>query len=339
MNQLKAISYSTFFFLLLTTFVSVLFFNLKTTKTKKPVLKILTYSSFISLYGPGRSLKAEFEKSCHCEVQWMAGENSTGLIQRLALNLKTDLVIGLDQLSLLKTDSSRWKKISYEKENFIAEVKNFLHPVFVPINWAPIGWIYKKSFNQRLTTLSDLVLLHKKISFPGPHSSTLGLQFYYWIYNYYSGNTEHIRKFLQKLKPKIYGNLSSWSLAYGFFQKDHVALSLSYLTSLAYHVNEESSHDYRFAYFNEGHPYQVEFAGIPENCENCQTASDFVKFLLSLKAQNLIMKTHYMFPVINHVREGIFLDLHLPPLISYKDMESFHLRNQELLKLWKEVLY
>ena len=265
---------------------------------EKPVLRILTYSSFVSLYGPGRLLKEEFEKQCSCEIHWIKGEDSTGLIQRLALNLKIDLVIGLDQLSLLKTKPSLWKSTVLSKKIFIPEMQSFLDSPFVPINWAPIGWIYKTDLSDSLNDISDIPLLLKKISFPDPHSSTLGLQFYYWIYTYFAKDKEKIKSFLKRLKPKVYGSITSWSLAYGFFQKGHVALSLSYLTSLAYHIREERSSAYRFAYFKGGHPYQVEFAGIPESCLNCREAEAFVKFLLSPQSQTLIMNTHYMFPLI-----------------------------------------
>lgn len=304
---------------------------------KKPVLRILTYSSFVSLYGPGRRLQKKFEQTCSCQIEWMIAEDSTGLIQRLALPLKVDLVIGLDQLSLAKTDSLIWKKISIPKELFVPEVKEFLNSPFIPINWAPIGWIYRTGEMEPPNRFLDMLSLKGKISFPDPHSSTLGQQWYYWIYNSFSGQREEIENFLQKLKPKIYGRISSWSLAYGFFQKKHSQMSLSYLTSLAYHANENSTHPYRFAYFKGGHPYQVEFVGLLKTEKPSATA--FVKFLLSRDSQILIMNTHYMFPAVKGIRQGFFLQLKPPDLISYKDIKGFQARKPALLKLWNKTLY
>ena len=305
-----------------------------------PALNILTYSSFVSLYGPGRILKKDFEKHCLCEVQWIVGEDSTGLMQRLALNLNVDVIIGLDQLSLLKTNPFNWQKISLQKENFVPETQQFLSSPFIPINWAPIGWIYKIDRAQPPpSSLLDIVQEFKKISFPDPHSSTLGLQFYYWIYNYFQGDRNKIKNFLQKLKPRIYGgSIASWSLAYGFFKKGHANLSLSYLTSPLYHIKEESSNQYRFAYFKEGHPWQVEFSGILKSSNKQALAETFVRFLLSQKAQALIMNTNYMLPVIKNVREGIFKNPEIPSLLSYKDIKNFYSEKKELLKLWKESL-
>ena len=306
---------------------------------KKPVLRILTYSSFVSLYGPGRLLQKEFEKTCNCRIEWIIAEDSTGLIQRLALPLKVDLVIGLDQLSLLKTDPLNWRKLSFRKEMFVPEVRGFLHLPFTPINWAPIGWIYRAGdfVKKPPDQISNIPFLKGKISFPEPHSSTLGQQWYYWIYNHFSGQREDIKNFLQKLKLKMYGRISSWSLAYGFFQREHSQMSLSYLTSLAYHANENPKHPYRFAYFKGGHPYQVEFVGILKT-GNTSKAEDFLGFLLHKDSQTLIMKTHYMFPAVKGVRKGIFRKLKIPAFISYKDIKKFQAQEKDLLKLWQETL-
>lgn len=305
-----------------------------------PTLNVLTYSSFVSLYGPGRILKKDFEKECSCEVHWIVGEDSTGLIQRLALHLNVDVIIGLDQLSLLKTTPSNWQKIPLQEEDFIPEVKSFLNSPFIPINWAPIGWIYKiDRTSSPPSSLPSIVQKFKQISFPAPHSSTLGLQFYYWIYNYFEGDKEKIKNFLKKLKPKTYGgSIASWSLSYGFFKKGHVDLSLSYLTSPLYHIKEEASNQYHFAYFKEGHPWQVEFAGILKSSNKKDLAETFVQFLLNQKAQSLIMNTNYMFPVIKNVRKGIFKTPEIPSLLSYKDIKNFYSEKEELLKLWKESL-
>ena len=303
--------------------------------SRKPVLRILTYSSFVSLYGPGRRIQKEFEKVCSCRLEWVVAEDSTGLIQRLALPLKVDLVIGLDQLSLPKTDPLRWEKLSLPQELFVPEVREFLDSPFIPINWAAIGWIYRRDDIPPPTRLLDMPDLQGKLSFPDPHSSTLGQQWYYWIYNHFRGQREEIKNFLQKLKPKIHGRISSWSLAYGFFQKGHSQMSLSYLTSLAYHENENPRHPYRFAYFKGGHPYQVEFAGILKTGN--KRASDFAKFLLNKDSQTLIMNTHYMFPAVKDVREGVFLKLKNPDLISYKNIKTFQAQRRDLLKLWQDV--
>ena len=188
-----------------------------------------------------------------------------------------------------------------------------------------------------MQSLQDLSLLPKKISFPEPRTSTLGLQFYYWMYSQAS-SMENLKSLLKKLKNTIYGSLSSWSLSYGLFQKNHVDMSLSYLTSLIYHHKEQRDTRYKFAYFKEGHPYQVEFAGIPASCVNCNLAQDFVLFLTKPPVQKILLETHYMLPVIKNFNTQDFLQLRLPKLISYKRLEEFLDKKQQLLKMWQEVL-
>ena len=382
--------------------------------SQKPQLKILTYSSFASLYGPGALLRKEFEKTCHCRISWIKGEDSTGLVQRLSLDLDIDLVVGLDQLSLPESMAS-WRAIPFDNSLLTKEAQRFtdffskgkaqnsedpdgmrensplskdnlakalrsgkinlsaLPPLgektkreketrlpkepkkinslpdfpkktdeaiyFVPVDWAPIGWIFKGRAGEKLKSLPDLLNLPGKISFPGPQTSSLGLQFYYWIYDYYSGDKLKIQRFLQKLRRKTYSSPPSWSLSYGFFKKGHADFSLSYLTSPLYHVLEEGDKSYHFAYFESGHPYQAEFAGIPKSSLHPELAERFLRFLLSAKAQKQIMQSHYMLPAAKGVQEGVFKNLPLPRRISYRKMKDFQKDKKEWIRLWRKSFH
>jgi thiamine transport system substrate-binding protein len=52
----------------------------------------------------------------------------------------------------------------------------------------------------------------------------------------------------------------------------------------------------------EGHPVQIEFAGIPATCKNCELAEKFLALLLSPEGQKIVMEKNYMFPAIQGVR-------------------------------------
>lgn len=302
----------------------------------KPVLTLLTYSSFGGVYGPGRKLKEEFEKTCQCQVQWLLAEDSTGLIQRLQLKIPVDVVIGLDQISLFLAQKFQWKKHNILEERLISEVRSFHSPFFIPIDWAPIGWIYKGSRFKEARSFSDLLALSERISFPEPETSTLGLQLYYWLYSESERNLIKLKEIIKKLKKTSYGPIPSWSLAYGLFRKGRVEMSLSYLTSLSYHRREEGDFSYQFAYFDGGHPWQVEFAGVPDNCEKCALALSFVEFLLEPSSQKIITESHFMFPVIPEVKTGVFSNLKLPKSISYELLPDFLQKKEELLKIWRQ---
>ena len=108
------------------------------------------------------------------------------------------------------------------------------------------------------------------------------------------------------------------------------------MTSLAYHRQEEGDFSYGFAYFDRGHPWQVEFAGVPATCQRCTLALRFLEFLLEPPAQKVIMESHFMFPVISEVQTGVFSDLKPPKRISYESLPDFLQKKEELFKIWRQ---
>ena len=335
---MKAFKNNIFIILLVSFFLFiVVFFNFFSNKEKLPYLKVLTYSSFSGVYGPGRRLQALFESDCQCRIQWILVEDSTKMLQRLKLKIPVDVALGFDQITIREFKNYNWKLLNLKSYSLIPEMLSHKTKYFVPIDWSPIGFIYRDSKVRLVQSLKKDLFLAEKISLPEPRTSTLGLQFYYWIYYSFSGDMSLIKKFLQQLKKKIYGPISSWSLSYGFFQKGHVDMSLSYLTSLAYHLERHTT--YQFSYSKKGHPYQVELAGIPDSCSNCSLALDFLNFLMTEQAQKIIMKHNYMFPVIQNINVSPFSSLKIPSLISYRDLSHFLNQKKKLLKIWNDTLY
>lgn len=316
-----------------------LFFRLFTPSpplSSKQTLTLLTYSSFGGVYGPARKLKAEFEKNCQCEIHLLLAEDSTRLVQRLQLKIPVDLVMGLDQISLALAERFSWKKHSISPEILISEMKSFHSPFFLPVDWSPIGWIYRDSHLKKITGFSEMLSLQKTISFPEPETSTLGLQLYYWLYSEAEGDLVKLKKFIGNLKKSAYGPMTSWSLAYGLFRKGRVKMSLSYLTSLAYHQLEEKDFSYRFAYFKGGHPWQVEFAAVPVTCRQCSLALRFMRFLITPPAQRIIRDSHFMFPVVPKIPSEVFSQLKIPKKISYESLPEFLEKKEEFFKIWKQ---
>ncbi len=313
---------------------------------EKKILKVLTYSSFAGVYGPGRDLKEIFKSFCECELQWFLAEDSTALSQRFALIPGIDVVIGWDQITLQSAEKGQWENLDLLKEKFIKEgihrdfgKESFLqNPYFFPLDWAPIGFIHKDK-NRSLESLKSLYKIKGKISLPEPHSSTLGLQFYYWIYEVFEGNAQDLFHFLKTLKNKIYGPVFSWSLAYGFFQKGQTDMGLSYLSSLLYHQKEDKGKPHFFAYFKEGHPCQFEFFSISKKSKNKKLALVFATFLLSKEAQKLIQEKHYMFSVSKEIGTHKLLKQEQVKFISYKRLNDFIHNKEDLLKMWEKTLY
>ena len=65
----------------------------------KDELKIFTYGSFNSDWGPGPNIEKEFESSCNCDLIWNTADSSGALLSRVKLtNNKEgyDILLGLD---------------------------------------------------------------------------------------------------------------------------------------------------------------------------------------------------------------------------------------------------
>ena len=300
-----------------------------------PSLKVMTYSSFLSPYGSSKEIEKRFEKKCKCRVRWVEAEDSTLMVQKMNTRpdgLGIDVVLGLDQITLEK--SKKWKNLSIYNHPWTRSARYWVSSRAIPISWSPLTFISKKSN----TPTSFKSLLNKKwknkISIPHPLSSTVGLQFYYWIYS--SMKRSEIPKFLRSLKKQIYNMPHSWSASYGLFQRGRAELTFSYQTSLAYHKMKDKK-KYFNSLFKKGHPYQVEYAAIPTTCQNCPLAKDFIKFLLKPEIQKILMEKNYMLPVIRGVDRGTpFAKLKNLPLISYKRVKSFLKNKKSLMKEWEK---
>ena len=310
--------------------------------SQKKVLRIMTYSSFASVFGPGNILKEKFEKTCDCQVKWIKVPDSTLFIQRLALRkdgFKTDVVMGLDQLSLNATKQLPWVSWSFKLSSFLLSppVHNLIQTlpkkqrnIFIPYNWSPMTFLSRHQTQKH--HLMDLLKekYRHNISLPAPRTSTVGLQFLYWVWFNFQNGT---RQFLQAFKNQLYGLPPSWSTSYSLFQRGHVDLSFSYFSSLLYHI-ERKQQDFYPVLFKEGHPFQVEFAAVSGFCVECTLAQQWVSFLMTDFVQKVLLQKNYMFPVLAKVN-SMYLEWQKVKLISYDRLTDFLNQKNIWLKQWK----
>jgi thiamine transport system substrate-binding protein len=59
-----------------------LYTSLATAAEAKDTLTIYTYESFTSEWGPGAKVKAAFETTCNCTVEWVAVADGVALLNR-----------------------------------------------------------------------------------------------------------------------------------------------------------------------------------------------------------------------------------------------------------------
>ena len=313
-----------------------LYFFLLPPPSSQKILRVMTYSSFVNIFGPGQEIQKEFEKICSCRLKWIKVPDSTLFVQRLSLKkngFKTDVVVGLDQLSLKTAQAVPWKKTKIEKNIFTFPASEFLSDEFIPYDWSPMSFLSRKKRGP--LRLKDLLReeFKNKISLPSPRTSTVGFQFYYWIWFVFKENTDD---FLKSLKHQLYGMSPSWSTSYALFQRGHVHLSFSYLSSLLYHLDQNQKDFYPIV-FKEGHPFQVELAAVSGFCTQCDLAQNFVRFLLKPEIQSVLNKKNYMLPVL-HLKKDYLRSLPKLDLIKYEQLNIF-LDNKEIeLNKWDDLM-
>jgi thiamine transport system substrate-binding protein len=271
-------------------------------------LRVLAYSTFLGSSGPGAEIAASFKSECACDVELVSGGDAGLLLQRLKIadaGVPFDIVLGLDQLMLEEAGRSfEWKRVFFGtagRPEAVAAIKN---PNFVAFDWSPMSFIFRKSQAGPVPQkLSDLTKpeFKKQFALQDPRSSSPGLQFFHWVKAVMGPNTS---EFLTQFKGNVNSISPSWTFSYGLFKKEQTRFVFSYLTSLAFHWGYENDRDYQILRFEEGHPVQVEFVGIPATCRECELAEKFIGHMLKPESQKLIMEKNFMLPVIQGLEEG-----------------------------------
>ena len=281
-----------------------------------PRLRIMTYSSFVSPFGPGRAVQKKFEALYPVRIQWIKIPDSTLFEQNLLLRkdrFQTDVIMGLDQITLTRflNNQSFYQQQKlfflphhpHNSSKTLSDLKNtlrvpadrLLSKVFVPYNFSPMTFISNRPVKHKIS-LKDLLhpRYRSRISLPSAEHSTVGLQFLYWLWTV---KGEQTKQFIKTLRPQLYGLPPSWSTSYALFQRGHVDLSFSYFSSLLYHQQQKQKNFYAVL-FKEGHPFQVEGAGVLNTCRQCEWGRRFIHFLLHPEVQHMLMTQNYMLPVL-----------------------------------------
>jgi thiamine transport system substrate-binding protein len=129
-----------------------------------------------------------------------------------------------------------------------------------------------------------------------PRTSSPGLGFFGWVKDVYGSEW---RDYWRRLRPSILTICEGWSSAYGLFTRGEAPLVLSYTTSPGYHLEYEGTERFKAAIFTDGHPLQIEAAGLLKFAKNKDNAKLFLDFMLSPDFQNIIPLTNWMYPVVD----------------------------------------
>ena len=264
----------------------------------RDTLTVYTYESFIADWGPGPRVKAGFEQSCGCTVEWVALPDAVAILNRLKLegsNTKADIVLGLDNNTAAEAKALHLF-IPHGLGATAHKVTGWADDTFLPFDFGYFAVVYDsetlktppKSLEELVNGPSD-----EKIVLEDPRTSTPGLGFLLWMKVVYG---DRAGAAWQKLKDRVLTVTPGWSEAYGLFTKGEAPMVLSYVTSPAYHMVEEKTERYKAAEFSEGHYLQVEIAGMTSTSDVPALARSFLEFMMEPGFQDLIPTTNWMYP-------------------------------------------
>ena len=274
-------------------------FSLTALAQAKDALTIYTYESFVGDYGPGAKIKATFEKTCDCEVNWVSLGDGVAVLNRLKLEgkaTKADVVLGLDTNL---TAEARGLGVFGKHGVDVTRAKvpgGWTDTDFLPFDYGHFAVVYDtEKMKNPPKSLDELVNgdPDQKIILEDPRSSTPGLGFLLWMKTVYGDKAADAWK---KLKPRILTTAPGWSEAYALFTKGEAPMVFSYVTSPAYHMIEEKTDKYQAANFAEGHYLQIEVAGLIEASPHKALAQKFMDFILTPAFQDDIPTINWMMP-------------------------------------------
>ncbi|MGG6898764.1 MULTISPECIES: thiamine ABC transporter substrate binding subunit [Rhizobium] len=276
------------------------FFAAQPAAAAEKTLTIYTYESFTSDWGPGPKVKAAFEKTCGCTVNYVSVTDGVALLSRLKLEgagTKADVVLGLDTNLVDEAKDTGLFDASGVNTSALKVPGDFKDDAFVPYDYGHFAVIYDtQTVKNPPKSMKDLIEgdPSQKIVIEDPRTSTPGLGLLLWIKSIYGDKSADA---WTKLKGRILTVTPGWSEAYGLFTKGEAPMVLSYTTSPAYHVIEEKTDRYQAAAFSEGHYIQIEVAGLVKSSPNKDLARDFLKFMISPGFQDIIPTSNWMMPV------------------------------------------
>ena len=293
---------------ILTLFVVFLSALISCSKEKSPenaltqTVVIWTYDSFISEWGPGPDVAKIFEEKTGIKINWESRGDAGLVLSRLLSegeNAGADIILGIDQnmarsaLDSLLLEEYRPKEAQLLNNDIILDQAFRL----TPMDYSFFAIVYDSEWlaapPESLEDLTD-PKYRQSLILIDPRTSSVGLGFFVWVKEIYG---EQWKDYWRRLQPSILTIAEGWSSAYGLFTRGEAPMVLSYTTSPGYHLEYENSERFRAALFADGHPLQIEAAGLLKAAPNKENAKAFLDFMLTPDFQSIIPLTNWMYPV------------------------------------------
>jgi thiamine transport system substrate-binding protein len=263
---------------------------------------VWTYDSFNSEWGPGPEIARAFEAETGIRIVWVNHGDAGSTLSRLLLEgdaAGADIILGLDQNMADRALASGLFE-AYRP----AGAERILSELVIDESFRLTPWDYSyfainydsEKLSVPPASLEDLTRPEYagKLILLDPRTSSPGLGFFVWTREIYGDDWPD---YWRRLAPSILTIAEGWSSGYGLYTRGEAPLVLSYATSPGYHLEYENSDRYRAAIFAEGHPIQIEVAGLLGAAKNKANAKKFLDFMLSDAFQTVGPHINWMYPV------------------------------------------
>ncbi|RED14115.1 thiamine ABC transporter substrate binding subunit [Pontivivens insulae] len=304
-----------------------------------PELIVYTYDSFVSDWGPGPQIEANFEAICDCDLTFVGTGDGAAMVARLQLEGTTtdaDIVLGLD--TNLTAQAAATGLFADAPADVAAPQLpvEWDDPIFVPFDYSPFAFVYDTTIVETPpTSFEELAASDLKIVIQDPRSSTPGLGLLMWVDTLKGDDAGAL---WEALSDNIVTVTSGWSEAYGLFLEGEADMALSYVTSPAYHIIAEEDETKAAAIFEEGHYLQVEVAGALAGSDQPELAAEFLRFIATDGFQGVIPEAQWMFPAYPiDLPEG-YAALNQPETSLLLSAEDAQARRADALAIWRDAL-
>ncbi len=276
------------------------------TKTEPTTLTLYTYESLAADYGLLPKILSQFEQTNNVTVEVVSFADTGTMLNQLIQEKdapKADVVMGLDNVDFVQANATALLQ-SYQPQR-AAELAPDLwfddNYSMTPFDYGYVGFVYDSEAIQfpEAISLADLATstYKNKIIIEQAGLSSPGTQLMIWA-NAALG-TEGAKTFWDNLADTVLTVAPDWSTAYySQFLEGEAPIVLSYLTSPAYHIDQESTERYKAIPIKEGYLRQVEGIGVVAGADQTAEAQAFIDYILSDDVQNQIPTTQWMFPVL-----------------------------------------
>ncbi|OJH44027.1 thiamine ABC transporter substrate binding subunit [Paracoccus sp. SM22M-07] len=259
------------------------------------VLTVYASDYIASEWGPGPTIKAEFEAFCDCTLDFVTGD----ILPRLLMEGKgteADIVFGLNTDVTARARASGLFAPHGQDTSDLSLPVEWTDDTFLPYNWGETAFVYDDtrlenppaSFQELLDAPDDL-----KIVIQDPRSSISGLALLLWVKQVYGDDAPDA---WAKLAPKVLTVTRGWSESYGMFTDGEADMVLSYTTSPAYHIAAEDDLTKKAAIFPEGHYFMAELAAQVASTDQPELAQQFMDWILTPEFQKTIPLANWSLP-------------------------------------------